>query len=330
MVKYNQSLKLFCRRLLQNIIIVFVRPYVVRELPGWGKLYAAIVGDYRRNWLWAGAQTKTIRGKMHGYLMHLNLSSWPDRLTYFLGRWYDLDMQLFINDLIRHGDTVVDVGAHRGDFALVASHLVGAEGKVICFEPNLKCLTLLEQEVVSNRIDNVIVYHFGLGEREEELEQNRYTLALSVSENSKAENAVPSDEKITDQVRVKIKRGDGFLANERVRLIKVDVEGFECNVIKGLVNTISRDHPIIVTEVWPQNLAACGFSVMDLVALMKRNGYEGYKLGLMKEKGRYTWQLSGFDTESNYDAVWMHRASNSDQVRVINSHMQIVSTVKRN
>ena len=98
------------------------------------------VGDYRRSWLWANAQSRTVRGKLTGFTMELDLSQWADRATYFLGRWVDLEMQAFIEDVIRPGDQVVDVGANRGMFTLCASRLVGPEGKVLSFraQPDLR------------------------------------------------------------------------------------------------------------------------------------------------------------------------------------------------
>lgn len=312
-------LKVLCRRCLQNIIILIVRPYVMREFLGWGKVYAALVGDYKRDWLWIGGPIKTIRGKLHGYIMHLDLSKWSDRSTYFLGRWSDLEMQLFVNDLIKQGDTVVDVGANRGGLSLLASRLVGDAGKVICFEPNPSCLKILDQEIASNQIKNILINRVGLGEREEEL-------ALTVPRFNSGEGTFGRSaygEEETFQVKVKIKKGDDFLTGQHPLLIKIDVEGFECNVIAGLTNTINGHHPIIVTEIVPQHLAACGFSVADLVGLMRRNGYEGYKLGLRKKSGRYAWEVSCFDMEGgNCDAVWIHPASNSDRVAMFNKRIR--------
>jgi len=304
----------FSRRFLQKIIILIVRPYVVREYVGWGKVYSAFVGDYRRDWFWNDSPIKSIRGKLHGYTMHLDLSKWSDRSTYFLGRWYDLEMQLFLSDLIKRGDTVIDVGANRGMFALAASRLLGDLGKVICFEPNPGCLRLLNQEIVSNDIKNIVVHPVGLGEREEEL-------ALSVPFISSGEGTFGTSqygEEATYKIKAKIMKGDDLLGEQNPCLIKIDVEGFECNVIAGLTKTINRHHPIIVTEVVPELLGACGFSVADLVRLMQRNGYEGYKLSLTTKSGRYTWGVAPLSTadSSHYDAVWIHPASRNETVSI--------------
>jgi hypothetical protein len=81
-----------------------VRPYIWHELPGWGRLYSRFVGDYRRDASWAGEPSRTIRGKLHGYEIDLDLSRWSERATYFLGRFYDLENQLLPTRILRPGD----------------------------------------------------------------------------------------------------------------------------------------------------------------------------------------------------------------------------------
>jgi FkbM family methyltransferase len=311
------GLKMPLLRIAQNVIIATLRPYVVRELPGWGKLYR-LVGDYRKDWLWAAAPAKTMRGKLHNYVMHLDLSKWADRSAYFLGRWYDLQGQLFASDVLRPGDTVVDVGANRGMFALTASHLVGKSGKVICFEPNPNCQTILERDISSNRIENITVCRFGLGDREDEL-----TLSVPTFNSGEGTFGSPStSDDVSYKVRARVKRGDQVLADERVSLIKIDVEGFECNVIAGLAETIKRDKPIIMTEVFPSRLAACGHSVEKLQALMKNLDYHGFTIDLSKQSGTYTWRLARFEAPNVVcDAVWLHPDAMRRLAATLHEHM---------
>src|SRR6185295_14281434 len=131
------------RRFIQSLIIVFVRPYTVRELFGWGYVYSIFVGGFRRDWFWVDSGHRAMRGKIHGYMRHLDLSRWSQRIEYFLGRWYDLDLQLLMQSAIAAGDIVVDIGANRGSFAFVASRLVGSRGKIICFEPSARSISIL-------------------------------------------------------------------------------------------------------------------------------------------------------------------------------------------
>lgn len=167
---------------LQRLIIALARPYILHEMPGWGFVYRWAVGDERqREWLWAGAPIARVRGKLHGFEMTLDLSHWSDRSTYFLGRWIDLHNQLFMADLLEPGDTVVDIGAHRGSFALVASRLVGQRGKVVCFDGDPHNAAHLDGDILANGIDNIVVARAGLDDRS--LQQDHPALIKISGEN---------------------------------------------------------------------------------------------------------------------------------------------------
>ena len=66
----------------QALTELLVRPYVQRELPGWGHLYGWFASSDRD---WADAGTRRIAGKLHGYTMELDISGWSQRYTYFSG-----------------------------------------------------------------------------------------------------------------------------------------------------------------------------------------------------------------------------------------------------
>ena len=290
------------RRHLQNVLLLTVRPYVYHELWGWGVVFES-VASYRRDWIWRDAGERQIRGKLNGQLMHLDLSNWPDRSTYFLGRWYDLQTQLIMRAVIRPNDVVIDVGANRGMFALSAAPLVGAGGTVVCFEPNPRCLAVLESSISANSLKNVVVHKIGLGEFDG-------TLTLTVPLINSGEGTFGAslyDGDHTYEVLVSVKRGDDMLSTVTPSFIKIDVEGFECRVLAGLGKTINRGHPVILTEVDHRLLEHANSSVSDLANIMKRYGYEGFGLFLRKLDGTYRVSLSKtWHADHPTDAIWMH------------------------
>ncbi len=156
---------------------------------------------------------------------------------------------------------MVDVGAHVGDFSLLASRLVGPSGKVICFEPNPVCIKKLELEINTNEIENIVIHPFGLGVKDDELEQDPFS------------NTLYSEFK--NGFKVKVKKGDDILRNQNPDFIKMDIEGFECNALNGMSQTLARCHPVIVTEISETNLAECNASVSELVSILKNAGYQG-------------------------------------------------------
>jgi len=74
--------------------------------------------------LWTDAPWATVRLKSSGFLVPLNLANWSERLTYFLGRYYDLKLQLLMRAILKRGDRVVDIGSNIGMITLHAAALV--------------------------------------------------------------------------------------------------------------------------------------------------------------------------------------------------------------
>ncbi len=294
------------RILSQEVIILVAKPYVRRELPGWGQLYTTFVGDFRRDGLWHNAREKIVRGKFHNYLMHLNLEHWADRSAFFLNRWYELDTQLFMNDVIQPGETVVDIGANRGMFTLCASYLVGGQGKVVSFEPNPVSRKLLEREVAANNISNVRVLPYGASDA-------TMTLTLTVPLQNSGEASFGAKNNVdveSYQVEAQVVPADSQLADEKPALIKIDVEGFECQVIAGLKQTLTTHYPIVLVEVIEAHLSACGANRGKLVGILHELGYTGYRLHLKRSKGNSDWSLTPItDLDDSYNAVWMHQSS---------------------
>jgi FkbM family methyltransferase len=184
-------------------------------------------------------------------------------------------------------------------FTLVASYLVGETGKIIAAEPNPNCVALIRRELVLNAINNVEVHNVGLGVREEYL-----TLKVPLINSGEA---TFGRSQYTDSynVEAKIVRGDDILENENVSLIKIDVEGFECEVIDGLRKTIDRDNPIIITEISSHHLEACGRSTRELLDMLGSAGYTPSRLALRRESGAYDLALVSLDVADDCDAVWI-------------------------
>ena len=228
-----------------------------------------------------------------------HLSNWVDRLTFFLGRWYDLEAQLILKDLVKAGDTVVDVGANRGMYTFVASYYVGPNGGVISFEPNPNCIRIMESEAIANQITNVTIQNCGLGDE-------NAMLTLSIPEISNAEatfgKSVYADAR---KLEVPVKIGDDELRNVSPSLIKIDVEGFEYQVITGLRATIKRAKPIIVTEIIDEHLVAAGSSAAELITLMKSLDYQGFAIHLTKHGSQYDWIAKDIGDEPFNDAIWL-------------------------
>jgi len=284
-------------------------PFTRYELPGWGRIARALgIIDRSRRDAWDAAPVKTIRGKSHGYLMELHLSNWSERLTYFLGRYYELPLQELIAATLAPGDRFVDVGGNIGMVTLLGARAVGPDGLVQTFEPNPHCVERLEAVLALNGIGHVEVIPLGLSDRREELALSVVSGVTGVGTFAPLDAA---EHDITEQLTLQLERGDAVLLRQErpVALMKIDVEGFETRAIAGLEGLIARDRPPIVTEVIDKQLRRAGTSAGELFEQMHALGYRGRAIGLRRAGLRHHLRLRAVDGPAEMgdenDIVWL-------------------------
>jgi FkbM family methyltransferase len=162
--------------------------------------------------------------------------------------------------------TVVDVGANLGYFSLLASKLVGAEGRVVALEPNSENCRLLLSSLRLGAISNVELFPVAAAEA-----PGWAYYATHVGSNgglvddgdllSRFGNVVPTF-RLDDLVRGK------------VDLLKMDVEGAEGRVVQGATRVIEKDRPIVTTELKEEMLQrVSGRSVADYLGYFGDLGY---------------------------------------------------------
>jgi FkbM family methyltransferase len=279
-------------------------PYSRFELPGWGRLLRKIgvlvpVGDTR----WDHAPTRHARGKLHGYLMRLDLSNWAERMTYFLGRYYELNVQLLLTAVLRSGDRVVDIGGNIGMITLTMARTVGADGRVDCFEPNPRCIETLRHHTGLNRLGQVRIHAMALSDSPGQMRLN-----LTSSHTGTATLAEVDD--VKEAIVVPVEVGDRVLASgPPIRLIKIDVEGFEMHVLRGLSQTLRRDRPMLITEFIEAQFARAGTSGAAIADLLRVLGYRPLAVTTRRDWFLHRLHLSDFDARQprSNDVFWVHR-----------------------
>jgi len=148
---------------------------------------------------------------------------------------------------LKPGDTFVDAGANIGQYSLFASYCVGEKGKVISFEPVKNIFNQFNDSVEINNIKNIDLYNKGCGDENKKMVINKKDGDMGGS--SIIELGFGS-KKTTELVEVIVL--DDILINEnRVDFIKIDVEGFEYEVLLGLKKTIEKYKPRLLIEYSP-------------------------------------------------------------------------------
>jgi FkbM family methyltransferase len=259
--------------------IMLLRPYIRRELPGWGAIYNWLIGASERDTWWEKQPHRHIVGKLHGYQMSLRISGWSNRATYFLGRFYDLPTQLLLQEVLEPGDTMLDIGANEGMITLLAAKLVGGTGKVIAFEPNPVPLEILRDNISINKIKHVEIHGVGLSDAPG-------TLSLFVPEVNSGQGTFTDLHGLDGHtVDCEVVVADEIVGGIPVTVVKIDVEGFEMRVLYGLMRMIHISRPVIVIEMVADHLMRDNVSPSDIVEFLTKQGYVGKRLGIAR-KGR--------------------------------------------
>jgi FkbM family methyltransferase len=136
-------------------------------------------------------------------------------------------------ELLSEGDCYVDVGAHVGFHTLVARRYIGESGRVIAIDPQpYNCQKILANWRV-NEFANLLVCVAAVGDRDDVIELSDQ----AASDKSRLSLQLPAVNDRPQRFRVPLVRLDSLFSQtdcQRVRLLKVDVEGYELEVLKGL------------------------------------------------------------------------------------------------
>ncbi len=148
--------------------------------------------------------------------------------------------------VVKPGDTVLDIGANWGVHTLCLALLVGSSGRVHAFEPHPVVIEELRWHVTRNRLRQVTVHPHGLGDSDG-------AIPFVLGENSKTSHMAATGEETPANrlVEVPCRTLDGTVNTEAIQsitLIKIDIEGGEGKVLRGAINTIERFRPHLIVE----------------------------------------------------------------------------------
>lgn len=175
--------------------------------------------------------------------------------------------------LLREGDYVVDVGAHIGLTVLPAARKVGPKGHVLAIEPGSRVASLLLQSIALNFLaDRVVVQQCAAGEQSGTA---RLHLSSILGESSLL--SLPTSKDAED---VEVKTIDALVApHQSVRLVKIDAEGFEPQVWRGMRRVVHENPELVLlVEFGPTHLRRAGISIDEWLAGFNAAGFAAYEI----------------------------------------------------
>lgn len=213
---------------------------------------------------------------IYGFTVSGNTADHIQRRIHLFGVW-EPNLSRWMAGYLRPGDVVVDVGANIGYFSLLAAKQVGPTGRVLAFEPVPSICQRLRQNLAANAATNVEVMPIALSESSGEVEIYR-----GPQRNLGKSGTLPSAN-ATSEGRVVKERGAEVIDRNlwpSIRVVKIDVEGDEFAVLKGLEEFLreAADGTAVVAEITPEWLKSRGQSAKEALAYMRGLGFVAFEM----------------------------------------------------
>jgi len=211
-----------------------------------------------------------------GVRLFIDLSDHAIGLNILRGQ-YEQDEIRFVRGLLKRGDCAIDVGGHIGFFTMQMAEAVGPEGRVYAFEPFDANADLLERSIAENGFSGRV----------------RFQRAAAGAASGTATLTFPV-ETLNSGGAYLLRDGSAPLSGNRkkevplvaldsldlprpVRVIKMDVEGAEPQVMQGAARILKTDRPVILSELHPTQLErASGITGDQFLARIAAFGYRAH------------------------------------------------------
>ena len=208
----------------------------------------------------------------YGVKMYLDLTN-PHTWDLVEGRDPEEKVKKAFVENIKEGDTVIDVGANIGEYALVASKQVGPKGRVLSIEPLKQAATWLEKNYALNDFSNYEIIQKAMGKKPETLTLYKKSESSEigiVDPDITKKDLIPSGEILVDTI-------DNITSSRninKVDLLKIDVEGFEYEVLCGCKDSFKQNKiKKIICEIHSSYLKSRGLDENLIYNLIKANGF---------------------------------------------------------
>lgn len=205
----------------------------------------------------------------------------------------------FFEKVLERGDVFIDIGANIGYFTVVGARLVGEQGTVYAFEPMPEALRVLKENI--RTVKNVKLFETALsdvtGASDFSVHKDGDTSSLGVNHGAKRTIQVPLD--TVD---------NSLKAENRIDVIKIDVEGYELEVLRGAKAILAQHKPLLYFEFIPDYTKERLIKIDDFKTLLEPYGYSlhwmnpKYPIGGLTTEAQ-SWYVIGVPVESRWSGL---------------------------
>lgn len=188
----------------------------------------------------AGESSESVWSRVPGGEVLASLDDYVGRSAFYFGE-LDRKITWICGRIVRPNDVVLDIGANIGMVTVWLSQLVGHQGRVHAFEPNPVLCDRLVAAIGRNGLSNVKLHPFALGPATSE-----QSLCIPTDNAGAASLVRQTDPLRSRTISVSVRRLSDVADSENlhaIRFVKIDVEGFEDQVLEGGRSLLQRVRP---------------------------------------------------------------------------------------
>ena len=184
--------------------------------------------------------------------------------------------------IIKKGQSIIEIGANIGTETVSFIDVVSGVGKVIAFEPYPRHVESLKKLKLLNSAQNLRIEPYALSDIEKKIK-----FVVPMDGHSSGAGHLVNDNSIINEnsINVKCKTLDSYIRKDlNVKLVFMDAEGSELDIIRGGKKFIEQNRPVIILEAAPKLLSRFGHSVNDLITEINQHGYNLFRMGFLSLK----------------------------------------------
>lgn len=239
------------------------------------------------------------------FIMHKGLTGATGNLFCGLHEFQDM---AFLLHFLRPDDKFVDIGANVGSYTILGASEI--EAQTTSFEPIPDTFKILESNILINRInDRVTALNIGLG-------ATKGTLEFTKSQGP-VNHVATENEK--DTISVPVEVFDNIINIDHPTLIKIDVEGFETEVLKGMSMALANDNLKAIIIELNGSGKRYGYDDAQIHKKLLSNGFNPFRYDPFNRK---LYQLENHGSENTIyikDLMFIqNRISTAKKIRIHN------------
>lgn len=184
----------------------------------------------------------------------------------------------FFKKFLTPGDMAIDIGANVGHMSICMGTITGKDGLVIAFDPNPIVYNILTKNAEANKnLANIKPYNYAITDKEEEFYYSSSEASFSNGGISTEKNSRHG--KYTLDQKIKGIKLEDFLSKQhaekldRLKLVKIDTEGYDKEIIKSISSLLAKYKPAVITECFSKNKAEARYEQFEV---LRNLGYSLY------------------------------------------------------